>query len=463
MEGRDSFAIVRDHYTHSGYPNVARYAFRIAPANWSRSPTVSTVLQRIAKQAVDSPTMVFQTLAHHMTADFLREAFCRTRKTGAPGVDEVTAGDYALNLEKNLRDLHERLRSGRYKAPPVKRAWIAKEDGKQRPLGMPTLEDKVVQRAVHMLMSSIYEQDFHDFSWGFREGRSAHKAIHQLRESCNRMKIKWIIDADISGFFDNINHRMLVTMIRERINDGALVRLIGKWLNAGVLEAGKLSYPEDGTPQGGVISPLLANIFLHNVLDQWFVRDVKPRMKGRCFLVRYADDFVIGFELESDARRIMDILPKRFERFCLTIHPTKTRLVDFQPPGKCSGDSATFNFLGFTHYWGKSLSGNWVIKRKTSGKRYLRAKVSMWKWCKDERHTRMKDQYEVLCQKLRGHIQYYGIRGNYQMLEKFSRFTRTAWHYWLSRRSSESYITWTKFENLLKKFPLPSPKIIHKV
>lgn len=428
-----------------------------------RSPTVSTTLQRIAKQAVENPKLVFQTLAHHMTVDFLREAFHRTNKSSAPGIDNETGKEYAANLEKNLQDLHERLRGGRYKAPPVKRAWIAKEDGKQRPLGMPTFEDKVVQRAVHMLMSSIYEQDFHDGSWGFREGRSAHKAIHQLRESCVQLKINWIIDADISAFFDNINHRMLVTMIQERINDGALIRLIGKWLNAGVLEKGAISYPEDGTPQGGVISPLLANIFLHHVLDQWFNWAIKPKRKGRCFLVRYADDFVIGFEFESDARRVMELLPKRFERFGLTIHPTKTRLVDFQPPGKCAGKDATFNFLGFTHYWGKTRTGGWAIKRQTSGKRYLRAKISMWKWCKEERHTRLPEQHKVLCQKLRGHIQYYGIRGNYPMLERFCRFTRMAWHNWLSRRSSESYITWTKFEKLLDRFPLPKPRIIHQV
>lgn len=429
----------------------------------SRSPTVSTTLQGIAKQAVENPRMGFQTLAHHMTVDFLREAFDRTKKNSAPGIDKVTARKYAANLEKNLQDLHERLRNGRYKAPPVKRAWIAKEDGKQRPLGMPTFEDKVVQRAVHMLMSSIYEHDFHDCSWGFREGRGAHQAIHQLRENCVQLKINWIIDADISAFFDNINHRMLVTMIQERIKDGALIRLIGKWLNAGVLEKGVLSYPEDGTPQGGVISPLLANIYLHHVLDHWFNWAIKPKRKGRCFLVRYADDFVIGFEFESDARRIMELLPKRFERFGLTIHPTKTRLVDFQPPGKCSGDNATFNFLGFTHYWGKSRTGGWVIKRQTSGKRYLRAKVSMWKWCKAERHTRLPEQHKVLCQKLRGHFQYYGIRGNYRMVERFARFTWIAWHNWLSRRSNESYITMANYEKLLLKFPLPKPKIIHNV
>jgi len=428
-----------------------------------RSPTISTLLQRIAQQAVDRPTMVFQTLAHHMTVDFLREAFYRLRKKSAPGIDKVTVRKYGVQLEENLRDLHERLRSGRYQAPPVKRVWIAKEDGKQRPLGMPTLEDKIVQRAVHMLMSTIYEQDFHDLSWGFRQGRSAHKAIHQLRESCFHLKTGWIIDADISAFFDSIDHRRLVTMIRERINDGALIQLIGKWLNAGVLEEGKLSYPEDGTPQGGVISPLLANIFLHHVLDQWFVRDVKPRMKGHCFLVRYADDFVIGFELENDARRVMEVLPKRFNRFGLTIHPTKTRLVDFRSPEKCQAEEATFNFLGFTHYWGKSRSGGWVIKRQTSGKRYLRAKVSMWNWCKKERHTRLVEQHHVLRQKLNGHYQYYGIRGNFRMIEKFYRFTRTAWHNWLSRRSSESYITLYKFEKLLSRFPLPKPMIKHQV
>ena len=431
----------------------------------SRSPTVSTILQQIAEQAVGCPDLVFSTLAHHMGVDFLREAYARTRKDSAPGVDRVTAEDYARDLESNLVDLHERLRSGKYRAPPVERVWIAKEDGKQRPIGKPTFEDKIVQRAVHMLMSAVYEKDFHDFSYGFRAGISAHKALHDLRKQGVDLKAKWIIDADISGFFDNIDHSKLVEIIRLRINDGALIRLIGKWLNAGVLEAGKTSYPDMGTPQGGVISPLLANIFLHHVLDEWFVKMAKPCMKGQVFLIRFADDFVIGCDREEDARSLMAVLPKRFGKFGLTIHPTKTRLVSFQPPddGDSGGGDSTFDFLGFTHYWGKSRSGTWVIKRRTSGKRLRRAKVAIWRWCRKERHSSIKDQYRMLCLKLRGHFQYYGIRGNYGFLESVKAFVEKAWHYWLSRRSNDGYIRWAKFQELLKVFVLPTPRIFHYV
>jgi RNA-directed DNA polymerase len=252
--------------------------------------TVSTELQRIAEQARQNPTMKFTTLAHLIEVDLLREAYRRTRKDGAPGVDEVTAQEYAANLEANLADLHERLRGGRYYAPPVKRSYVPKEDGSQRPIGIPAFEDKIVQRAVAMLLGAIYEQDFKDFSYGFREKRSPHQALHELRERCMNEEIGWIIDAEVSAFFDNLDHDLLRELLNQRVNDGSIVRLIGKWLKAGVLEEESLSYPEKGSPQGGVISPLLANIFLHYVLDEWFEREVKPRMKGRCFLIRFADD-----------------------------------------------------------------------------------------------------------------------------------------------------------------------------
>ena len=253
-------------------------------------PTVSTRHQRIAEQARQNPTMKFTTLAHLMDVELLREAYRLTRKDGAPGVDGVRAKEYAANLEVNLADLHERLRGGRYYAPPVARTYVPKEDGKKRPIGKPAFEDKIVQRAVAMLMGAIYEQDFKDCSYGFREKRSPHQALHELRERCMNEHIGWIIDADVSAFFDSIDRGLLREVIKQRVNDGAIMRLIGKWLNAGVLEGETLSYPELGTPQGGVISPLLGNIFLDHVLDEWFEREVKPRMKGRCFLIRFADD-----------------------------------------------------------------------------------------------------------------------------------------------------------------------------
>jgi group II intron reverse transcriptase/maturase len=393
--------------------------------------------------------MVFTTLAQLIDVEFLREAYRLTPKDRAAGVDGVTAREYAENLEENLRSLHERLRSGRYKAPPVERGWLEKKDGGKRPIGKPTFEDKIVQRAVVMLLGAIYEQQFYDFSHGFREGHSAHQALEELRQQYHCMNIGWIVDADVSGFFDNLDHRLLREFIKQRVNDGAILRLIGKWLNAGVLEEGILTYPEKGTPQGGVVSPMLANIFLHHVLDEWFVKEVKPRMKGCCFLIRFADDFIIGCEREGDARRILKVLPKRFGRFGLSIHPEKTALIQFSKPGSKSGSdggNGTFDFLGFTHYWAKSRWGRWVIKRMTARKRIRRAKKALWQWCRNNRHRPLKEQHRILCHKLRGHFQYYAIRGNFWSLETILRHAKKAWRYWLSRRSQKSYIPWEKFD-----------------
>lgn len=428
----------------------------------SRSQPVSTRLQQIAKQAVDAPGMVFTTLAHHMDFPLLLEAWRLLQKGKAPGIDRITTQDYGRNLEANLRALHERLRTGRYRATPVKRVYIPKADGKKRPLGLPIVEDKIVQRAVSMLIGAVYEQDFYDFSYGYREKRSALDAIRDLRDHCVKLKISWVIDADIRGFFDTIDHRMLVDIIRKRINDGALIKLIGKWLHVGVLEGGLLTQSDAGTPQGGVISPVLANIFLHHVLDQWFVDVVKPRMRGKCFLIRYADDFVIGFTDERDAHRIMDVLPKRFNRFGLTIHPTKTRLVDFRrPTGKDGRGSGTFDFLGFTHYWALSRQGSWVIKRKTALQKWKASRRKFWEWCRKNRHEPFQDQYRTLRKTLSGYFQYYKIRCNFRMIERAYRWAVRAWHYWLSRRSSKAYIRWDRFWNILKRKPLPKPKIIH--
>jgi len=248
--------------------------------------------QQLAQQAVQYPTMVFTTLAHRMDVEWLREAFARTRKDAAPGIDQVTAQEYAEHLEANLADLHERLRTGRYEAPPVKRTYLDKEDGTKRPIGIPACEDKIVQRAVVMLLGAIYEQDFKDCSYGFREGRSPHQALHALREQCLEMGLGWIVDADVSAYFDSLDHQQLLEIIQQRVKDGSILSLIEQWLKAGVIENGSLSYPERGSPQGGVVSPLAANIYLHHVLDEWYEREVQPRLKGRSILLRFADDFV---------------------------------------------------------------------------------------------------------------------------------------------------------------------------
>ena len=431
----------------------------------SRSQTISTKLQKIAEQAISHREMVFTTLAHLIDVDFLREAYNRTRKTAGAGVDGVTAAEYGANLEENLLDLHERMRSGRYIAPPVKRTWLDKDGPSKRPIGEPTFEDKIAQRAEVMLLGAIYEQDFHDFSHGFREGHSQHQALQQLWQQCTRMNINWIVDADVSGFFDNLDHSWLRRIIEQRVKDGGILRLIGKWLNAGVFEGQEVTYPEKGTPQGAVISPLLSNIFLHHVLDDWFVREVQPRLKGRCFLIRFADDFVIGCKWEADARRVMEVLPKRFGRFGLTIHPEKTVLTRFSRPkggGNSTKGRGTFDFLGFTHYWGKSRRGKWVIKRKTKKKSLRRFLKALWVWLRRNRHLALKEQHKMLSIKLRGHYQYYGVIGNIRLLGKVVHQARRYWRYWLSRRSHKGNINWGKYaDSILNKYALPEPMIYH--
>lgn len=432
-----------------------------------RSPTVLPELDRIAEQAVQNPKMVFTTLAHHIDKAFLREAYNRTRKDAAAGVDKVTVAEYMKNLDGNLCHLYTRMRTGGYKAQPVRRVWLEKDDKSKRPIGIPVLEDKIVQRAVVMLLEAIYEPIFYGLSYGFRRGLNAHKALSALREQARELNIKWILDVDVSGYFDSIPRSLLLDVVRERMNDGTLLRFIGKWLNAGVQhETGELEYSSSGTPQGGVISPILSNIFLHKVLDDWFEREVKPKMRGRCFLIRYADDFVIGFEDESDAHRVMEVLPKRFSRFGLTIHPTKTKLVPFGRPGKYhvpGKGEGTFDFLGFTHYWARSLRGKWTIKRKTMGKRLRRTLKRFWAWCKGNRHLPMREQYRILCAKLRGHYQYFGLRSNYKMLEVVYEYVEKTWRHWLGRRCSKGLMSWETFVNYRVIFPLPKPRIVHNI
>jgi group II intron reverse transcriptase/maturase len=320
-----------------------------------------------------------------------------------------------------------------------------------------------------MVLESVYEQDFLDCSYGFRPGRSPHQALEALRESTMEMKGGWIVEVDIRKFFDTLDHSHLRELLGQRIRDGVLRKLIDKWLKAGVMEAGQLSYAETGSPQGGVISPMLSNVYLHYVLDVWFEQEVRPRMKGRAFLVRFADDFVMGFEYEDDARRVLDVLPKRFGKYGLTLHPTKTRLVRFTrppkddpPQGGSSGQGpGTFDLLGFTHYWGRSLKGNWVIKRRTSRSRFSRAVKAIRQWCRQHRHQAISQQHRTLVQKLRGHYAYYGIPCNAEALARFFYETLLSWKKWLGRRSQRAYLNWVRFRALLKHYPLPYPRIAH--
>jgi group II intron reverse transcriptase/maturase len=408
--------------------------------------------------------MVLRSLLHHVDVEWLHEAYKRTRKDGAVGVDGQTAADYGRNLEANLEALLDRAKSGEYFAPPVRRVHIPKDGGTTRPIGIPTFEDKVLQRAVVMALEPVYEQDFLDCSFGFRPGRSPHDALEALRKQTTAMGGGWILEVDIRSFFDALDHGHLREIIQRRVCDGVLLRLIGKWLNAGVLEERKLSYLERGTPQGGVISPMLANIYLHEVLDVWFEQEVKPRLRGRAFLVRFADDLVMGFALEDDARRVLDVLHRRFEKFGLTLHPDKTRLFRFHRPGSGGDDDPdTFDFLGFTHYWGTGRKGHPVLKRKTMSSRLRRALRRIAEFCRAHRHDRMADQHAALVKKVRGHYSYYGITGNAQSLGNFVHTVERIWQRWLSRRSQRAQVRWAHFKRLLRVFPLPPPRVVHSI
>ncbi len=433
-----------------------------------RNEDVSTKRQRIARLAEQSPELGFTSLNHLIDIDWLREAYRLTRKSGAPGVDGQTAKEYEENLEENLQDLLQRAKSGTYRAPPVLRKHIPKGSGTEtRPIGIPTFEDKVLQRAIVMLLESIYEQDFHDGSYGFRPKRSPHHAMDVLWKETMRIGGGWILEVDLRKFFDTLVHSHLRDLVSHRIRDGVVRRLIGKWLKAGVMEDGNISYPKSGSPQGGCISPILANVYLHYVLDMWFEETVKPQLPGSAKLIRFADDFVIVFSNRDAALQGKEMLTERFTEYGLTVHPDKTRLIDFRHPlnsgrtrdGQSKPD--TFDLLGFTHYWGKSRKGNWTVKKKTMSKRLTRAVQSIYQWCRDYRHKPVHEQWQKLCQKVRGHYAYYGVTGNGRMLNNFRHETRRAWRKWLNRRNRERKMTWEKFERLEKQYPLPLPKIYH--
>jgi group II intron reverse transcriptase/maturase len=429
---------------------------------------ISTRHQKIAELARQSPQRVVLTLAHHIDLVWLEEAYRRTRKDGAVGVDGVTAAQYEEQLQANLSDLLERFKSGRYRAPPVRRVHIPKEGTKKtRPIGIPTLEDKVLQRAVLMVLEPLYEQDFLDCSYGFRPGRSAHQALQALWSGLMASGGGWVIDLDIQAFFDTIDRTHLAAFLDQRVRDGVIRRAIGKWMQAGVMEEGVLSYPERGSPQGGVISPLLSNLYLHEVLDRWFEHEVKPRLRGQAFLVRFADDALLAFEREDDARRVLDVLPKRFARFGLTLHPEKTRLVDFRQPTRpgASGPQPrrSFDLLGFTHSWGRSRTGRWVVKRKTAKARFSRAVRRVNRWCRQPRHLPVAVQRTALSRQLRGHAAYYGITGNSAALSRFRYEVQRCWRKWLSRRSRQAGLSWTVFNRLLARYPLPTLRVVHAV
>lgn len=425
-------------------------------AGTSSPVDVSTKRQRIAEMSRRMRGVRLNTLAHHIDKAWLHEAWKGIRKDGATGIDEVSAEQYASNLDGNLERLLTAFKTGNYRAPPVRRVFIPKADGGERPLGIPTVEDKLLQRAITMVLTEVYEQEFLDCSYGFRRGRSQHMALREVWRTLMGRGGGMVLEVDIRSFFDEVHHKHLNSFLDERIGDGVIRRAIGKWLHAGVMEDGIWRSGTQGTPQGGVISPLLANIYLHHVLDVWFAAEVQPRMRGEARLVRYADDAVMMFSDEEDARRVMAVLGKRFERFGLRLHPDKTRLLRFRPDdGEDTGGGGSFDFLGFTHVWSRSRKGQRFVKQLTSKKRVARFLRELNHWCRDHRHAPVVEQHKAITRKLLGHYGYFHLPSNSRRLAAVWFRACQIWRAWLGRRSQRAEVTWAAFQKLSEQFPLP--------
>ena len=429
---------------------------------------MSTELERISELAKQDHTLQFTSLAHLLTVERLGEAYQRLRKDASPGVDGLTAQEYEQNLTANLQALHRCLREGRYRAQPVRRVYI-EQDGKRRPLGIPALEDKIVQRAVVSILEAIYEQDFLPCSFGYRPGRGAQDALNEVFRAIVVGKVSYVLEVDIKGYFQNIVHEHLMAFLQQRITDSSLLRLIGKWLHVGVLEEGRLLPVTKGTSQGAVVSPILANVYLHYVLDEWMETVVKPRMRGEINLIRYADDLIICFQHEEDAERVAGVLRKRFAKYGLELHEEKTRLIPF---GRFAEENLrrrgqhkppTFDFLGFTHICARGRNGKFTVHVRTARKRLRRAMKRMAEWCRDHRHWSIPEQHRALSRALRGHYAYYGRVSNYASLATFLHFTERTWLKWLRRRSQRRHLSWAKYNNFLRWHLLPKPHVAQRV
>ena len=428
--------------------------------------SVSQALERIRKVARQRKKERFTTLFHHIDTDLMEEAFYELAQNAAPGVDRLTWKDYEADIERNLEDLHGRVQRGAYRALPSRRVYIPKPDGRQRPLAVAALEDKIVQRAVTALLSAIYEEDFLGFSYGFRPRRGAHDALDALCVGIHSKKVSFILDADIRSFFDEISQEWLIRFLEHRIGDRRIIRLIQKWLAAGVLEDGVVAVSDKGTGQGSVISPLLANIYLHYALDLWAERWRRREATGDTIIVRYADDFISGFQHDNDAQRFLDAMRQRLGKFALSLHPEKTRLIEFgrfaAERRKCRGlgKPETFNFLGFTFICSKTRSGRFQIKRKTRSDR-MRAKLREIKEVLRRRmHRPIPEQGKWLGRVVRGYFNYHAVPTNGQALEVFRHHVTDLWRRTLRRRSQKDGITWTRMTQLANDW-LPKPTILH--
>ena len=428
---------------------------------------MSTELDRITELAKEDPKRQFYSIAHMITFGALYAAFRGLRKKASAGVDGVTYEEYERDVAGNLQTLHERLKNGKYQAQPLRRVYIPKENGKQRPISIPALEDKIVQKATVEILNAIYEQDFLNCSYGFRPGRGQHQALDEVRRVICTRPTEWILEIDITAYFDSIVRTQLMEMIEKRVRDGSVLRLIRKWIQVGVIEQGQLLVSDKGTGQGQTISPLLANIYLHYVLDEWFEDVVKPRLRGEAHEIRFADDALLCFHYREDAEKVKNVLSKRFAKYGLTLHPEKTRLLEFgryaEERAKRQGKKkpGTFDFLGLTHICARSRRGKFTVHVRTMRKRLRRSLTAVAEWCQAHRHAPVDQQQKTLNAKLRGHYQYYGRPTNSQSLLKFYGGVVRIWRKWLNRRTRGNRMTWERYIELLRHHPLLPPRIRH--
>jgi RNA-directed DNA polymerase len=431
--------------------------------------TTTRTLALISQRARQEPRFVFTSLAHLLNAEFLRECYRSLGKEKACGIDGRSWQEYGVQLDANLADLVRRLKAKRYKPLPAKRVYIPKNEHEKRPLGLPALEDKIVQKGIARILEAIYEADFCDGSYGFRPQRSCHQALKAVDETIMRKPVNYVIEADIKGFFDHVSHDWMLRFLQVRIRDSSLLLLIRRFLKAGYMESGQWHPTAEGTPQGGNLSPLLANVFLHYVLDLWFERKIKPAQGGTCELVRYADDFVCLVQHRQDAETLERQLRERFAQFGLTLHPEKTRTICL---GRYERENArrdgrkppTFDFLGFTHYAGRSRKGNFLLGRKTSKKKFRQACQEILTWLKRVRNARrLSEIWGELAAKLRGHYGYYGVSGNFRMIQKFGYVVLRAVYQWLNRRSQQRCFPWKRLNDYLRHYPLPRPRIVYRM
>jgi group II intron reverse transcriptase/maturase len=423
---------------------------------------MSTVELEIAERARKYKGEALTNLHQFIDEKFMESSFSKLNKNSIPGIDGQCWYDHCLDAVLGFPGLYERFKSGSYKAPPIRRVYIPKGKTGKRPLGIPTIEDKVLQESVRRVLSPVYEEDFRDFSYGFRTGKSQHQAVDYMFQEVSFKGLHYIIDADIKDYFGSINHGKLRLFLDRRVKDGVIRKMIDKWLKAGIMEDEQLCYPKEGTPQGGIVSPLLSNIYLHYVLDEWFCGEIQPLLSGKSFIVRYADDFVLGFENPSDAQRVMDVLPKRFKKFDLELHPDKTKIVDLT--SKQGGGGRSFDFLGFTHFLGRSRKGNLVLKRKTSSKKFTQSLNKTYGWIKCNRHRKLKELIPELNVKLRGHYNYYGVTFNGKAISGYYYQVRRILHKWLNRRGGKKVWNWERYDKLISEWlPLLKPKIYHSM